>query len=1123
MSQKRIKSLLFPGILAVFFLCACILYVDFLLQRPSVQRFLVEKLSRAAGYDVKVASFHMSLLRGFKITVQGLSASSRDQKEHIAASIARIGLDGKALLSGDIIPRSLDLDNPVISFSLQGQKGGPEASVEEMLGKIGFLKLAAMRSLSITGGQVKIKGSPFSLQSLFLKVSRNGGETPGQVIHLKTALGFRGQYIPFHLQGHMRYGKGEAKAWVDFTGEALKIPVSWVPWPRFAPFSAGLIDVGFHAAGRPGDSFSAGGTFHGRSLRFAISQEDRRKQYALSSMSVDFNARLDNGVLKVQIPHAKMFDTSLSAQISFEPAKPSPRLGLSIQSPLMPLETFKKIFPTSLVPAWVEKNLFPCLSGGEVAADHFSLIGTLDQIEHLDRPGNARALAMTVSWRNLDVLKNGYSLPFEAVAGKMEIKRNVLKISRLQTQFGTSTVKDASLTVSPLIGDACVYSIVLDGQFALQDLVTMRQLPWTPGELRKKLTAFTGSSGLLNARLTAVRKENQTVPHIENGTFKFHECTFVHKAFVLPVRVEKGEMQIKDDGPVHFTGSGSWGRSALVVSGSTDRSIENFTTKVAGTLDLDALAAALFPGKTWNLHFGEPVACDMDVAKKGVAWSFAGMIDPHEEAALQVGSLQLNPLGKKGRLSFGLDYIPGKSLRVGSLDGRFGKSSFSASGAVVLSGEKKVTAEMNIPGLFLRDLGVQFEGGSPVAGGFVSGSLHAEFPLNDPLSSTLTGELEARDLGLTLEGHSSPLTGGGFRTLFSGHELTIKFMGFTMGKSSIEIQGTLHGWKALQGSLTVRSDEIDPADFLPGKPRQSPKRGDSFFESLLEHSAQLAVSFRASRVNWREMRMGPFTGDGILKKGMFHLLNARLHSKHGFITVKGDFGGNETRKITFLSHIRLFEQPVQDLFHSFNVQRYYIEGQLSTDILLSGEGHDKKSLIAGLQGKGKLLVEKGVIRKSNVLIKILDFLSIQKIFRHPPPNLSKEGFYFDKIGADFEMKKGVLSTENLMMRSPVFNGAAQGTLDLPRTWVKADFGVQPLVTLDSLVSKIPIVGYILTGKNKALLVYYFKVEGPLSSPDVKYVPLKNWGNSIMGYITRIFLTPPRLFEKLMHLRKPAEK
>jgi hypothetical protein len=110
-----------------------------------------------------------------------------------------------------------------------------------------------------------------------------------------------------------------------------------------------------------------------------------------------------------------------------------------------------------------------------------------------------------------------------------------------------------------------------------------------------------------------------------------------------------------------------------------------------------------------------------------------------------------------------------------------------------------------------------------------------------------------------------------------------------------------------------------------------------------------------------------------------------------------------------------------------------------------------------------------------------------------------------------------------MMRSPVINAAGKARLDLPNNQMRADLGVQPLVTLDSLVSKIPIVGYILTGKDKTLLVYYFKVEGPFSSPEVTYIPLKKWGNSIVGYVTRIFLTPPRLFEKLMKLRKPAEK
>jgi len=1125
MFQKRIKSLLFPGILLLLLVSACVLYADFLLQRPSVQRFLVRKVSEAAGYDVKVESFRIYLWRGLKITAYGLSASARDRREHITASIARIGLDGKALLRGRLLPSSLDLDNPVISISLPGRKQGEKRSLEETLENVELLKLAAMRSLTITitGGQVKVEGSPFSLQSLFLKVSRKDKKTQDQVIHLKTALSFKGHYIPFYLQGHVRYGEKQRKITVDLSGKARRIPVSWVPWPRFAPFSGGLFDVDFHVAGPLGGGLTAGGTVLGRDLRFAISGRDRRKKYAFSSMTVDFTARLEKGILKVRIPRAKLLDTSLSARISFEPAKPSPHLELLIKSPFMSLQTFKMMFPSSLVPAWIEKSLFPRLSGGEVMVDGFSLVGTLDQIAHLNRPEKMRVLAMKVTWRNLHVLKEDFSVPFEGVAGQMEIKNNHLALSGMQGRFGTSTVHEASLDVTPLVGEGRVYNITLGGDFAVQDLVAMRELPWTPAELRERLSAFTGSSGRVYGRMKAVKKGGGIIPRIKSGSLTFKECTFVREAFLFPVRVENGEMQIKDTGRVQFKGNGSWGHSELAVSGSADRSMEHITTKVVGTLDLDALAGRLFPEKTWSLHFGKPVACSMDISRQGGAWSFAGTLDLNEEPTLKVGSLQVNPLCKKGGIYFDFGYTPGKNLRVKSLDGRFGKSLFSASGEVTLSGEKRITAEVNIPGLFIKDLGVQFQGSCPVATGVIKGDIRGTFPINDPLASTLTGKLEASGLCLNLKGLPHPLTRGGFTILFSGDKLTIESMGFTTGKSSITIQGNLEGWKALQGNLSIQSEKIDLTDFLQKKPRQQMKNQPFFLQPLFENSRQLVVSLRASRVTWREMKMGPLTGDGVLENGVFHLLNSRLKLQHGFVTMKGDFGGNKKKKIAFLSHIRLFEQPVQELFRNFNVRNYYIEGRLSTEILLSGKGHDKKSVAAGLHGNGKVLVEKGKIKKSNILIHILDFLSIQKIFRRPPPNLSKEGFYFDKIGADFVIRKGVLYTKNLIMRSPVFNAAAQGTLDLPKTFVKADFGVQPLVTLDSLVSKIPIVGYILTGKDKTLLVYYFKVKGPLSSPEVKYIPLKNWGNSIMGYVTRIFLTPPRLFEKLMKLRKPTER
>lgn len=1123
MSQKRIRSLLFPGILLLVLICTCVLYAEFLLQRPSVQRFLVEKVSEAVGHDVEVKAFHIYLWKGLHITAHELSVSSKDRKQHIDTQTARIGLMWTALLRGNIIPRSLDLLNPVINISFPVRGEEEKTSLEERLGKIEFLKLAAIHSFSIIGGQVRIKGSPFSLQSLFVRVSREDRKSPDQEIRLKTALGFKGNHIPLYFQGHVRYGEKQAKISIDLSGQARRIPVSWVPWPHFAPFSNGLIDVDFHVAGPLGNSLSAGGTFQGHNLRFAISRGERRKEYALSSMSLDFDARLEKGSLKILIPEAKVLDTSLTARISFEPAKPSPHLELSIKSPFMSLETFKQLFPSSLVPAWIGKSLFPRLSGGEVMAEHFSLAGTLDQIADLSKPENARALGMAVTWRNLDVLKEGAPLPFEEVGGRMDIKNNRLDLSGMQGLFGTSAVHEASLAVTPLAGRNHVYSISIAGEFAVQDLLEMRKLPWAPEELKTRLAALEGSSGRLSGHLKAVKEGGGIMLRIENGSLTFRECTFIHEAFLFPVKVAQGEMQVQDTDQIQFKGSGSWGNSPLAVSGSADRSMDRLKTKVAGTLDLDALATRLFPKKTWSLHFGKPVGCTMQVSKKESVWSSAGTIDLNEEPALKVGSFHVNPLSKKGGIRFDLAYTPGKQMRVRSLEGRFGKSLFSASGQVTLSGEKRITAEVNIPGFFAQDLGVQFQKGCPVAAGVLTGHIRGTFPINDLLSSALTGELEAHDLCLGVEGLPHRLTGGGFKILFLGDKVTIRSLGFATGKSSIEIRGNLSGWKALQGNLTVRSDEIDISDFLQKKPRQPQKTGNFFLEPLLKHCAGLGVSLQASRITWGDMKTGPFRAEGVLKKGAFDLLNSTLKSKHGIITMKGAFGGNKREKITFLSQIKFFEQPVQELFHSFNVQNYYLEGQLSTEIFLSGEGHDQASLRASLHGEGKALVEKGVIKKSNVLISILDFLSIQKIFRRPPPNLSKEGFYFDEIGADFVIRKGALSTENLMMRSPVINAAGKARLDLSENRVRADLGIQPLVTLDSVVSKIPIVGYILTGKDKTLLVYYFKVEGPLSSPDVTYVPLKNWGNSIMGYITRIFLTPPRLFEKLMKLRQPAEK
>jgi hypothetical protein len=109
------------------------------------------------------------------------------------------------------------------------------------------------------------------------------------------------------------------------------------------------------------------------------------------------------------------------------------------------------------------------------------------------------------------------------------------------------------------------------------------------------------------------------------------------------------------------------------------------------------------------------------------------------------------------------------------------------------------------------------------------------------------------------------------------------------------------------------------------------------------------------------------------------------------------------------------------------------------------------------------------------------------------------------------------------MKSPVFNAVATGSADLGQGLALLDLGVQPLGTIDTVVSNIPILGHILTGNNRSLITYYFEVKGPILDPQVEHVPFKTLGEGVAGILKRLFLSPVKLFEDVSSgLRKLPE-
>ncbi|MCK5721795.1 MAG: AsmA-like C-terminal region-containing protein, partial [Gammaproteobacteria bacterium] len=493
-------------------------------------------------------------------------------------------------------------------------------------------------------------------------------------------------------------------------------------------------------------------------------------------------------------------------------------------------------------------------------------------------------------------------------------------------------------------------------------------------------------------------------------------------------------------------------------------------------------------------------------------WSFQGEVDL-EGITLETASFSLNPTGKKNKAIFNVNLRPGKKIYLNECRFLMGGSSVKVSGSYDLRDRDSLDMKVSTEKLSLEDLGVRFKKGGTLARGILACQLDAHASFQHPLRTSVKGEISAQNLSFVLDRLPSPISDCNLKVAFSGKETHIHSLKMKVGQSPINIQGHLMGWDGLKGELTINSDYLHASDFV-GK-EFSPLSGSKKPElHRFIRETDISINLKAVRGQWQACKCGPLEAEGSFRSGDFYINRSRLQIDHGFLKVEGYIKNGKEPDISFSSYIKTTRQPVKDLVQSLGFEDTLIEGLVTLEAVIHVNGKEKKDLISELTGNMNILVEEGIVKKSRTIFQVLNFLSLQKIFKRKPPDLSKEGFYFESIGGHIVINKGVLKTENLTIKSPVFNAVAKGIGDLTKKQVDFHLGVQPLGTIDWIVSKIPIAGYILTGEGKSLLVYYFQVKGPWFEPEVQHVPLQNIGDNTIGFFKRLFLTPERLFKNL---------
>ena len=845
------------------------------------------------------------------------------------------------------------------------------------------------------------------------------------------------------------------------------------------------------------------------------------------------------------------------------------------------LGTFRKIFPSSLLPQWVEDRLFPLFSGGSVQVDLFSLNGTLEQIANLDHVSNAGVLQLRLDCRKLTAFKESKGIPVEDVFGKLEIEKGSVNVSGVRAHFGDSRITGGTLHVDSLYVDDPKFLITTTGSFDIADLLEQKRLPLLPDDVRRNLRDFEDGTGKLDTKITLVYEDDWDFPKIRDGRFIFSDCRIKHKKIWFPATVDAGVLTVEPDGGKKFSGSGWWGRSKMEASGTIGKAWETVQARIQSDMDMNEWLERFFPETSPVMKFKTRVPCEISLEKGREEWTFDGKIDL-KKVSLETDRLTVAPFKVQGETVFHASLKPGKEFRISDLKCDMGASSLRLKGLMDLANDNSIQFEASSKRIVLEDLGIRFKKRNLPASGNLGFDVSVNVFPSKPMETTVQGAVTGNGLSFQTGTFPLPVTNCNLDVAFFGKKVRIEKLHLNLGKTDFQIEGTLQGWDGLAGSLVARTDYLYLSNLIPGglpgllnrlssKPgRTGPVRekedakGDQASEPFLIISSKapdipvfqeerpksasirnpnqtrpdpgirvdeegkkakkksaefvkksdIQLNLSASKGELEQFKCGPIKIECALRAGNLYVSRSRFDWENGSLRLRGYMKKDGKPETMFSGYLEMKEQPLRELPQSFRFIQSNMDGDMTMEALFFVEGNSAKDLVSNLTGSVNFDLEHGIVKKSHVFIKIMDFLSLQRVFQERPSDLGNEGLYFESIGGNIELEKGIARTEGLTMQSPVFNALVKGEADLNTATLNAELGILPLVSIDTMISSIPIVGYLLTGDEKALYADYFEVKGPISNPEVNYIALKSISNGTVGLLKRIFLSPQRLFKSL---------
>ena len=1241
--------------------------LDLLIHYPPFQKYLIRQISETAQYDVETEKIRIGFRGGLGIHVTKLHARARTTGPEITADNVDISFEYRGLIYGQLIPERVFIKDARILVKPQEQTSSSDSiltTTDQTLGLnriIGSL-FGGFKWVKLENTTLVAEGSDYRVKQLNALIRETNTDHNRRKLHLDGLFEIADTASRFRLEGKISRSVDDGdRFFTQSTLTIFELPLAPLPWPSEVPFETGRATGQFDISGTIGTDMKVNGRFTADDLRFSVVKGDRTKKYHVQHTEISVTGHAGLNALKIDKLICRLPETTLSLTMQLNRLNPAaPKMDLDIHdihSQPMPIGVFKRIFPTPLVPEWIEAQLFPIFSDGAARLDRFRLNGTIDQINQLNQPENRDALELRLTLSKLTALSKSPGLPVTHLGGKVAITGGQLLITEVNGRFGQSNMDRVTMSWPDLYGKSGAFHLGIRGDFRLADLKRQSKQPLLPGVIRREIDRISDARGRLTADIdlffptpghppllkgTLTAKESQithtalpfplglTTARIifdENkplqidgsgrwgrsdfsiagtlglpwaigvknhplafnfdvnadmnladlfvvrkwqtlsaefrdmcagiqtisgrvaadfnihrtasksskvktvGNFTTSHITLTHDTLKLPLDIQEGRLVSPRSGDAQFNISGRWGQSLFNADGHLASSGETVEINVSTFADPNEIIAKTFFEKPPQIVFNQSLRVQLKINKTATQWSFKGDVNL-DDVKIQFPALTLSPPGTDNRLVFALGYAPSEGLTIDHLRFHKNKSRLAAKIAWPVDTEGKLSFDISATPLYLTDIGLKIVGRDTdkdrSVKGTLSGHLTGDLFPHRLSAIDLNGNLVVSNL-ILLETANAPRYNADLR--FKGHDIDIAALSFPIGNSKATLQGHLTTGDHWKGKLNLTADTLDiPPLIRQFRYAQSPRVKDSVtggdadtsIRKLLSTS-DLCLAIKLRKTKWEGINLGSLQALIRYQNQRLRISKAAVTAPESLIKLSGTIADKPHSGISLLTYIKLEKKPLGALLKGLDIDTTRINGTISLEGGLFFGGKTMAEIIENLAGKVNVEITEGQINQSSVILKVLDFISIQNIFLQKPTDILKDKFYFKSIQGHINVQKGILTADRLLMKSPIFNAAVKGTLDVPRNDLQIALGVQPLNTIDFIISKIPILGHILAGSEKTILVYYFKVRGPLNDPTLKHVPFNNLGHALTGYFKRLFLTPIRIMTRISDTLEDIEK